>query len=346
MPKIERNATKIGGYITLKRKYTVFEKIIGTLALPVTMYLIMMIACYANGKMYYGTWPMWKTVLVDIAVSTTCALGIGLQFKSGRFDFSGGSIMLLAAIIAGTVSKNNGNNKVIFAALCLGICLALSLVVSLVYVYGRLPIIIATIGMALLYEAITTLIYNGAGINLVSNMQLKVFSSYPLALFPFIGGLITYIIYSHFTITGKQAMLLAHNQQVAVNIGINEKRNVIISYIFSGIIFGFATMIYASQGLHRAAFSSLSTVGSLFSNILPVFIGLMVGKYCGDTLGIIVGATTLSLMSYGLTTVFDAEMGSAISTIITGIFILAINVISAQGKVLTSIFKNKLKATK
>ena len=34
-------------------------------------------------------------------ISISCAMGIGLQFKNGRFDFSGGAIMLLSAIIAG-----------------------------------------------------------------------------------------------------------------------------------------------------------------------------------------------------------------------------------------------------
>lgn len=315
----------------MNKKMKLSHKIVGSLALPITMYLVMMIASYMNGKMYWGTWPMWKTLIVDIALMVTCALGIGLQFKSGRFDFSGGGIMLVAVIIAGNVAKKNEDNPFIFLVLCLIICITLSVMVALVYIYGRLPIVIATIGMALLYESITCLIYNGTGIKLVNNMKLKIFSKYPYVLFPLAGAIVTYAIYSYLTVSGKQAILLAKNQQSAVNIGIKEKKNVIISYIFSGTIFGFASMIYASIGMHKAAFSSLSTVGSLFSNILPVFIGLMLVKYCGDTLGTIIGAVTLCLMSYGLTIIFSAEMGSAITTICTGVFIFAINVVSAQG---------------
>ena len=84
----------------MKAKMGVGKRIIGTLALPVLMFLIMMIFCYSNGKMYYGTLDMWKTLIVNITVSTTCALGIGLQFNNGRFDFSGGAVMLLSAIVA------------------------------------------------------------------------------------------------------------------------------------------------------------------------------------------------------------------------------------------------------
>lgn len=315
----------------MNHKRSITKKIIGSLALPMTMFFVMMIACYANGKMYYGTWNMWRTLIIDIGVSVTCALGIGLQFKAGRFDFSGGGIMLIAAIVAGNIAKSHDSNQVLFFVLCMVICVVLSVIVALVYVYGRLPIVIATIGMALLYEAITCLIFKGTGINLVANMKLKIFSSYPGVLVPLVGALAVYAFYSYVTVTGKQSALLAHNQQAAVNIGINENKNVILSYVYSGLIFGFATIIFASVGLHKASYSSLSTVGALFSNILPVFIGLMVGIFCGDTLGIIIGSVTLCLMSYGLTAVFDAEMGSAISTICTGVFILAINVVSAQG---------------
>ena len=58
----------------MKRK-SLLTRIVGTLALPVAMYLIMMALCYANGKMYYGTWDMWRTLIVDIALSLTCAMG-------------------------------------------------------------------------------------------------------------------------------------------------------------------------------------------------------------------------------------------------------------------------------
>lgn len=309
----------------------ILKRIGGTLMLPVGMYIIMMILCYANGKMFFGTWAMWKTLSVDIAVSITCALGIGLQFKCGRFDFSGGAIMLIGGILAGNIARDSGNNVFLMVVLALGVCIVLSLLVSFLYVYGRLPIIIATIGMAMLYESITCLLYNGTGVNLVPNMTLRVFATFPMVLIPLALAIAVYAFYSYFTTTGKQATLLANNQQSAVNIGINENKNVIISYVFSGILFGLATIIWLTKSIHNASFSSLTTVGELFSNILPVFIGLMLVNFCGDTIGIIMGSITLCLLNYGLKAVFSNETGAAIATIVTGIFILMLNVVSAQG---------------
>ena len=309
----------------------ILKKIGGTLMLPVGVYIVMMILCYANGKMFFGTWAMWKTLSVDIAVSITCALGIGLQFKCGRFDFSGGAIMLIAGILAGNIARDNGNSVVLMVVLAMVVCIVLSLLVSVLYVYGRLPIIIATIGMAMLYEAVTCLLYNGTGVNLVPNMTLRVFATFPAVLIPLAIAIAVYAFYSYFTTTGKQATLLANNQQSAVNIGINENKNVIVSYVFSGILFGLATIIWVTKSIHNASFSSLTTVGELFSNILPVFIGLMLMNFCGDTIGIIMGSITLCLLNYGLKAVFSNETGAAIATIVTGIFILMLNVVSAQG---------------
>lgn len=326
----------------MKRKSPI-TRIIGTLALPMAMYLIMMILCYSNGKMYFGTWNMWKTLIVDIALSVTCAMGIGLQFKCGRFDFSGGAIMLLSAIIAGNIALNMGSNVPVMCILCIVCCVVMSLLVAVFYVYGRVPIIITTIGFAMLYESVTCLIYGSRGINIVSNMTLRTFSTYPWVIAPMVIAIAIYAFYSYCTVSGKQARLLANNQQAAVNIGIKEKKNVIVSYAFSGLIFGFATVIYVANAMHRAATTSMSTVGELFSNILPVFVGLIVGAFCGDTIGTIVGSLTLCLMSWGLKAVFSDELGAAICTICMGIFVLVINTIGAQGHRITALFRRKHK---
>lgn len=311
--------------------------------LPAIMYIIVMIACYSNGKMFFGTWPMWKSIMSSLAISIICAMGIGLQFNSGRFDFSGGAIMLLASIIAGNIAKAHSSNVLLFCLLCVGLCVIFSVAVGIIYVYGRLPIAIATIGMALLYESITCLIFGGTGINLVADMKLKVFSAYPMVLVPTVIAILIYAFYSNVTVSGKQAQLLAMNQTSAVNIGINEKKNVLVSYVYSGLIFGFASMIYASTALHKASFSSLTTVGELFTNILPVFIALMLGAFCNNTIGIIMGSLTLTLMSFGLTTVIDSDMGTAISLILTGVFVLVINVVSGQSKNLVKVFQKIFK---
>ena len=314
-----------------KTPMSILKKLVGTLILPVLMYLAMYWLCHANGRDYFGTWTMWRSLIADIGLSVACAMGIGLQFRCGRFDFSGGSIMLLTSIVAGNIAKGAGNSPVVLAIACIVLCVACSLLVGVIYVYGRMPIVIVTIGMTLVFEAITCLVYKGGGINLVSNSSLKVFSSYPVVFIPFLLAVGVYAFYSCCTTTGGRAALLANNQQAAANIGVKEMRNVLISYIYSGIRFGLATMIYCTTAKLSGAFNSLQTVGSLFNNILPVFIGLTLARACGDTLGIVIGALSLCIMNFGLEAVYTAELGNALSLMITGIFLLLFNFIAGQG---------------
>ena len=250
--------------------------------------------------------------------------------------------MLLSAIVAGNIAQKYDNNLVAFAVLCVALCMLLNVCVALVYIYGRLPIIIVSLGMALVFESITAVIFSGRGVNLTANAMLKQFSTFPMALIPLIASVVIYAAFSYVSVTGRQSQVLANNQQAGVNIGINEKRNILISYIYSGAILGFATMIYASSGIINASFSSLSSIGGMFTNLLPVFVGLILARFCGDTVGIMLGVITMSLMDFALQAVLKAELGSAVTTIVTGVFLLLINVADAKGPVLANWIKEKI----
>ncbi len=302
----------------------------GTLVLPLVVYAAMMLISKAYGKDYFGSIFMWKSLIIDITVSVTSAYAIGLQFKNGRFDFSGGAIMLISGIVAGNIAQRYGHNLILMVVLIMLVCLLLSILVGLFYVFGQLPVIISTIGMALLFESVSCIIYGGKGINIVYDMTLNKVLNLPFVFIPLLCSIAVYIFYSHFTVSGKQSLLLANNQQVAVNIGINEKTNVIKSYFYSGLLFGFATITWIAKNMHGASFSSLITVGELFSNILPVFIGLMLARFCGDTIGIFIGSLTLSLLSWTMRAVFTSEIGTSITTIITACFVLVLNVVNGK----------------
>ena len=103
-------------------------------------------------------------------------------------------------------------------------------------------------------------------------------------------------------------------------------------------------MIYVGNAIHKGAFSSMSTVGELFTNILPVFIGLIVVEYCGDTIGIIVGSISLCLLSYGLSSAFTSELGQTLSVIVTAAFILLVNAIPVQVKKIQQKIQNRKEA--
>lgn len=92
------------------------------------------------------------------------------------------------------------NNIVVMCVLCVVCCLVMSLLVAVFYVYGRVPIVITTIGFAMLYEFVTCLIYGSRGINIVSNMILRIFSAYPWVIVPMVIAIAIYAFYSYCTV--------------------------------------------------------------------------------------------------------------------------------------------------
>ncbi len=299
-----------------------------TILFPLIIYVVMFILTRSKGITYYGlTADMWRTVLVNTSMTGVAALAIWLQVRNGRFDFSGGATMVLASIMAGNIALNMNAGPVIYLILCIVFGVALCIFTSIVYIVGRLPIMICTIGVALLYESITYLIFNAQGLNMMSNTKMTIFGRMPYILIVLGIALFIFVVYSYFTVSGKRAKLLANNQQAAVNIGVKENKNVIQTFVVCGVLLGCAAAIYGSNNL-VAPQSGLSTANTLFSNIIPAFMGVFVGAASVDAIGVVVAAFGMEILNYGLSCLGYGAGGW--QQIIVGSFMLLFYAITAQ----------------
>lgn len=316
----------------------ILKNIILTLLFPVLMFLVMLLItannpqCYVNGKLIFISSGLITEVAVNSCLSICVALAIWLQFKNGRFDFSGGASMILAAIGGGVIGKEAGS-PVVALAVAVSIALILNVITSLVYVFGRVPIIICTIGMTLLYESLTYILFGGNGImGFFYESKISVFGRIPGIFIPAVIAIALFVIYTYFTTAGRRGKILANNQTAGVNIGINEKKDVLISYVFSGLILGFAAIIYVSQN-DVLPQSGLSTSSILFSYIVPVFMGMFIGLASCDVIGIAMAAIGMEIMNYGLSCMNLGAGGW--QQIIFGAFVLGFYTFSSQSERIT-----------
>lgn len=311
----------------------IIKKIILSAVFPILMFVVMLIItvsndkCYINGKLIFLSTDLIRQVIVNSCMTVCVALAIWLQLKNGRFDFSGGASMILAAIIAGNVGlMTNSPVIALFVAVAVGI--VLSCATALVYIVGKLPIIICTIGMTLLYESLTYLVFGGQGIRIFySQAHTSVFGRIPGVLLPTVLAVATFVVFTYFTSAGRKGKVLSNNQRAGVNIGIDEKKNVFVTYIFTGIIIGLAAIIYVSQN-EVAPQSGLATSGIMFSYIVPVFMGTFIGLASCDVVGIVIAAIGMEIMNYGLNCLNLGAGGW--QQIIMGIFVLGFYTFSAQ----------------
>ncbi len=302
------------------------------------IFLVMLFITRANGIDYFISPNLVRQVLVDGLLSSMIALAIYIQFKHGRFDFSGGATILLTAIFGGNIALLLGQNPIIFIVVSIVVGIVLSIITATVYIKGKLPIIICTIGMTLIYEAFTYLVFDADGLKILTVTSLTKFGRLPGIFVPFILAYAVFIIFSYYTKSGREAKILAHNQEAGVNIGINEKRNVLVTYIFSGVIIGLAAVVYGSQNT-IAPQANLSTAGILFSFIVPVFIGMFIGKASFDALGIIIAAIGMEIFNYGLDCLGLGAGGW--QQIIMGMFMIGFYSFSAKAGQIRSFFMRK-----
>lgn len=305
----------------------VIKNTIFTIALPLGMFLLMMILTRIKGITFYGSSDMWMIIFNNLGLSVTVALGIAMQLRFGRMDFSGGITMYLSGFAGVLVAQIFGNNPLVMLTVSVLCGLVLSMITASVYTIARLPIIICTVALTLLYESMTMIIGGGNGANIMGNASLNIFGRMPVVLIILTVAMVFYHFTITYTTTARQGKLLGNGQQVAVNIGINEKRTVYMTYVFSGILFGLAGVVYASQNIIETQ-SNLSTSSILFSYIVPVFIGFFLGRFSFEVIGIFAGSITIQLMNYGLNALGYGSGGW--DNILFGIFMMSFWVFTGQ----------------
>ena len=101
-------------------------------------------------------------------------LGWGVLFnmKVGNWDFSVGSEVLISSIIGGNLAIMYGLGMPGMLVLTVLIGLMAGAAVGLVYYMLKIPTIIVSIGMLLIYESLGSYVFGGAGVYIPSGWKL------------------------------------------------------------------------------------------------------------------------------------------------------------------------------
>lgn len=283
----------------MSKKKTIFQKLMAIFFMPVAIYLVMLIVCTANNNSYNIFNPDTFAILLrKTSYMAIIALGIGFQLGYGRFDFSGGAITIIAAIVATKIHVATGIGVFPFMLICIVVAVIASLLNGLIYIKVRVPIAVISLGTTFLLESLSGLLVSDT-IN-IQESSIAVLYKSALVIVPLILAIAICIVFQRFTVAGRQASLLAKNQSSAVNIGINEVKNTLICYAISGVIFGLAASLYAVSNFINPITVPLSTAGTLFGNIIPSLFGLFLSRFIDGNFGTLIGALSIQLLYCGL----------------------------------------------
>lgn len=266
------------------------KNVLYMIGLPIVAYVFFAVLCEANGKTGFGVGSDLLVILRNTVYSGLIALALSYNLTSGRFDFSIGSILILSTIVGGTLAVQWGLGPLGMLGVCLLTGAVLGAVSGLVYILLRLPPIVVSVGVAMVYEALGFIMNDGTGIKLIGKPDLLVFAQLPyLAGLTFV-VLAALVVLLNYTKFGFDSNALRGGQAIAVNIGINEKANVVVCYLIAGALMAAAGVINLSILGTTAPRLGLTSSAFMMNAFLPMFIGTYLARYSDRNVGILVGS--------------------------------------------------------
>lgn len=310
------------------------KKTFWSLLCPVIMLVIAIILSYSNGKGFFiigSGKDNLKNVMImsnTILMTLVAALALNTNLNSGRMDFSLGATGILACLFASLIVPGIDTIPHIFQFLLLSILfgMILGFIHSMILIATKLPPIVISLGMCLIYEGIAKVVAVGTGstgnVELTKGVYTSNFFQEPVILVPllliiclFMAAALCYTRY------GYNKLSLVYNQKISVDTGINEISHCIVSFIIAGALIALY-QVMSSCGTGSITISTgLGSSGTVFRNFLPIFIGGILAKYSNQIVGLLLGvAGTVFLYNYG----FDNSLTATVSSLLNGFSVFAV----------------------
>jgi ribose/xylose/arabinose/galactoside ABC-type transport system permease subunit len=284
----------------------------------------------AMAPSYFLTLNNFATILQTSAVQCIVAIGMTFVILIGSIDLSVGSSMALVGTLTAMASIHIGGAAFFLAPL---IGLVIGLVNAVVFVYGRIPSFVVTLGMLSVARGLVLVIGRGWPVPIPFH---GLFAEVGIPPIPFY-IVIAVALVASFALTkmafGRYVFAIGGDEDKARELGLPVNQVKVIVFAISGMLAGLGGGILTSE-----IGSGSPTMGTGFelTAISAVVIGgtsLTGGR--GSILGTIVGSLVMSTLANGLIIV---GVSTNVQIVLTGVVLV--------GAVLLSIQRGKLRFMK
>ena len=258
-------------------------------------------------------------------IATVGAVGFYFVMVMGMFDFSIGANIMLSAIV-GCVFATRFNMG--YLGLILGCVLTgtiVGLLNGLFYVKLRIPSMIVTTGLALIYESLANYIAGGVEQTLPSN--LRAFGQMPWNIILALLACVAAYIFLNYTKIGTYTYAIGSNEFVAKNMGINVNKYKVLAFILSGAFLGVMAILTISYGSSMVAVTGMASMSRNFVPTMGCFFGLAFKKYGMPLQAIVIGEFVINIIFFGF---IALGAPTAIQDVITGLALLIIITVTTK----------------
>lgn len=292
---------------------------IKSLLLPVLVYVLF--ALLSQGR--FGK-PATMLVILRQSVFPIClAWALMPNMTMGMWDFSAGAVVYGGAIIGANLAIATGTGIVGMIIFVIVISVAMASLTGLLYNLLRLPSLVLSIGLCMVYEAFVSFVGDQTHIP----TEMMILSKAPWCFIIFALGFVIMYLAMNKTVFGNNVKAIGANQAVAVSTGMNIAKMKQLSFSLGGLFLGVAALLFVSQSGVLLSPASLGTLSPIFDAMMGVFIGTFLSRYCNMVIGVAIGAFTMKMLSVALIAV---GLTSSVRDIITGLFLMVLLCISSN----------------
>lgn len=266
-------------------------------------------------------------------------LGWGVLFnmKVGNWDFSVGARFVLGTILAGSLAMDYNLGLPGFIVLAIVISLVLGVIVGYAYKLLKIPTLIVSIGICLIFESITRIIYNGSGVHVTSEYMLFGQAPWDLIAFIVCFALAAYIYYKRKL--GYNVRAVGTNPVVAQTNGINAMNTKTNALIISGLFTGlYCVLSLSKSGVCAAVSGTLGSASTVFDAMMCVLIGMAICGKGNIIFSLYSGALISQILKMGMMAI---GLPTTYNKVVIAIFVILFMVSSSRSDVFDRI-KNKL----
>lgn len=308
-----------------------------TLIFPVAMWLLFLIITASCGKAdLFVSANGFDNIFRQSILSTFVAIAIAIPLSGGRWDFATGTIAVLGAIIGGNIGLMISENVIVVLLSCIITCVLLTMVEATLYILLRVPNMIVSLGVVMLYEAISQLVFDGGGVKLNRYDGIIAITQAPWCYIVLVLVLVAVYFFMEHTKFGYDTRSLGNNAMLSINSGVKERKNIILTYLLVGVLLGIAALFNASKANVNPA-SNLSSTSLMYSSMGPVLVGLFLARFSSMPWGVWVGSFGMQVMTYGMVC---TGIDGSIQTIITGVVIVVIMAYTSNQDLIVSTVTN------
>lgn len=262
------------------------------------------------------------TLIYAMSYFLVAALGLTFVIMMGSFDFSVVSMMRLSALVCVLYVDQLG---LMVIPLALAICVGFGFVNGVLFAMLKVPSFMATLGISVVIDGIALLISRGF-LHMMRHrgfrsIAVRFIAGLPAIFYWAMAILVLCTLLALITPFGRRTFAIGGNPKAAALSGINVARHRILVFMVSGLLSGFAGVLYMAQ----LGGGSVTIGGHM---MIPLFASVVAG---GTALKGGVGGPHRTLLGVVIITWIQAGLlmmgtGRGIQVVLLGVIAIAMTI--------------------